>query len=78
MLKAKMSTVVSNSKLSIASFKSSLDIIKSFSILTFNNKHTKSAIISQSLLRVLASSINVFNYFFCWRIKNLNSNNIRN
>lgn len=42
MVKNKLSAIVSKQKLSMASFKISLDIIERFSMLTIDNKHVKS------------------------------------
>lgn len=64
MVRNEMSAIVSNPKLSMSGSKISLDGIEEFSILTIDNKHTKSASILQSLLRVSAGSIDVSSHFF--------------
>ena len=51
MVKDKISIVISNPKLSISSFKISLDAIKGFSTLSIDNKYTRSAPILRSILR---------------------------
>ncbi len=60
-----MSAVISNLKLSISSFKISLDVIEGFSILTIDNKYVKSAPILQSILRASTSSIGVPSHSSC-------------
>lgn len=65
MVKDEMGAIVSNLKLSIASFKISPNEIKRFFILTINNKHAKNVPILQFLLRVLAGSISVPSDYSC-------------
>lgn len=64
-VKDKISVIVNNLKLSIASFMISSDAIKRFSILTINNKYARNMPILQSLLRASTGSINVSSHFFC-------------
>lgn len=45
MVKDEMSTIVNNPKLSMTSFKITLDVIERFSILTINNKYVKNVTI---------------------------------
>lgn len=78
MIKDEISAVVNNQKFSMSSSKISLDAMKRFSILTINNKHTRSMPILQSIFRVLASSIGVLSHSFCWGIKNPDANNESN
>ncbi len=58
-IKDKMSTIVSNPKLSISSSKISLDTMEGFSMSTIDNKHARSAPILRSILGALAGSIGV-------------------
>lgn len=78
MIKDKMSPIISNSKLSMASSKICLDVIEGFSKLTIDNKYTKSVFILQFLLKASTSNIGAFNYFFCWRDENPDGNNVSN
>ena len=58
---------MSNSKIS-------LDVIERFSILIIDNKHVKSALILQFLLRALAGSIDLPSHSFYWEVKNPDGN----
>ncbi len=73
-----MSAVICNLKLSISSFKISLDVIERFFILTIDNKYTKNVPILQFILRASAGSIGFPSYFFRQKIENLDANNNRN
>lgn len=76
MVKNEISTIVSNSKLSIVSSKISPDKIEGFYILTIDNKHAKSVPIPQFSLRALVSNIGISSHFFCWGVKNIDNNNV--
>ena len=65
MVKDEMSVVISNPKLSMSSSKISPNAIKGFSMLTIDNKHTRSAPILRSILRASANNIGVSSHFFC-------------
>lgn len=64
-----MSTVISNSKLSMSNSKISLNTMKRFSILTINNEYTRNMPSIQFILIILAGSIDVTSHFFCLRDK---------
>ena len=65
MVKDEISAVISNPKLHMSNFKISLNAMKRFFILTINNKHTRNALILQSILRASISSIGVPSHFCC-------------
>lgn len=58
-----MNGIFSNLELNIFYSKISLDIIKKISISTFDNKYIRNIPILQFLFEVLASSIDILNFF---------------
>lgn len=78
MIKDKISAIINNPKLSIASSKISPDTTKGFFMLIIDNKHVKNMLIPQFLPRILASSIEILSHSFCWKMKNPDSNNKSN
>lgn len=52
--------------------------MKRFFISTINNKHARSMLILQFIIKALADSINISSHFSCWGMKNLDINNKNN
>ena len=78
MVKDEMSAVIINLKLSMSSSKISLDAMEGFSMLTINNKYTRSAPILQFIFKTSANSIGILSHSSCWGIENPNANNESN